>query len=236
MNVFGISEKGKYRKDNQDSILMEHCDGSGLMIVADGVGGAKAGAEVSRYITERYHCWWMLQAESMQKSTFTELFEEIKTIAEEINESICNTYGEGKSASTLALLFIHQSIYGCLSVGDSRIYRCRFLKSECVTRDDVWENLAGRRPYGEHRGKLVSAVGGYRHLEYACMTDKYKKGTVFLLCSDGIYRYAEPGILAAMMISARFSLSYRKTYLDEIVRSAVLHDTRDNYSAIMVKT
>jgi len=236
MKAFGISEKGKYRQENQDSILIEHCNDSGLMIVADGVGGAQAGAEVSRYITERYHGWWASQMRILREKGFPELFEEIKLLAEEINESICNTYGTGKSASTLALLFIHRSIYGCLSVGDSRVYKCSFLKAECITRDDIWENLPGKRPYGNHKGKLVSAVGGYRQLEYSCMTDKCKKGMVFLLCSDGIYRFAEPGILSAAMRRACFSPAYGKKYLDEIVGNALLHDTKDNYSAIMVKT
>lgn len=58
MTVFGITEKGKYRKENQDAILIRQKGKSGLFIVADGVGGGVNSAEVSSYITESYAEWW----------------------------------------------------------------------------------------------------------------------------------------------------------------------------------
>lgn len=235
MIAFGISEKGKYRKENQDSILVKTEKESGLLIVADGVGSVQSGAEASQYIVKRYGEWWDEQLLFLWEKTFDSLFDSIKDLAEEINEKLCVQYGLGKSCSTMALLFIHHSIYGYISVGDSRIYRNHLLVSKCITRDDIWDNLPEVNLKSGHSGKLISAVGGYRQLEYSCMTNYSKKGMVFLLCSDGIYRYARENRIKCSMIRAACSFIYDKRYLEEIVKDAVIHDTKDNYSAIMVK-
>jgi len=50
LKSFGITDKGKVRKDNQDSFIIEKCDAKSSMVVAlcDGMGGAKAGGLASQ--------------------------------------------------------------------------------------------------------------------------------------------------------------------------------------------
>lgn len=49
MKSFGLTDKGKIRKDNQDSFIIEKCEAKDSLIVAlcDGMGGAKAGGLAS---------------------------------------------------------------------------------------------------------------------------------------------------------------------------------------------
>ena len=62
MKYYGISDKGKVRIQNQDSIYVPGKNESNLYIVADGMGGAKAGDVASikaieyikEYITNNY--------------------------------------------------------------------------------------------------------------------------------------------------------------------------------------
>ena len=50
MKSFGLTDKGKVRKDNQDSFIIEKCDAKDCLVVAlcDGMGGAKAGGLASQ--------------------------------------------------------------------------------------------------------------------------------------------------------------------------------------------
>lgn len=45
MKCFGLTDKGRVRKDNQDSFIIEKCEAKNCLIVGlcDGMGGAKAG-------------------------------------------------------------------------------------------------------------------------------------------------------------------------------------------------
>lgn len=235
MTVWGICEKGDYREDNQDSILMRNEGNSGIFLVADGVGGSLDGAGTSGYIAQRYGAWWEYVFQAHRAKDFFSLFGHIKDTAEQINEELCRDSGAGNSCSTLALLFVHQGICGYLSCGDSRIYRCGREGARVITRDDVWENRPDRDAGSEHAGMIISAVGGYENLEYSCATDKVRAGEVFLLCSDGIYRYVEDDELLAGLRHMYRMPFLRQGRVEKLARRAVEHDTKDNYSLIAVK-
>ena len=54
MNYFYITDPGKVRERNEDSVLITSNDkGEYLLVVADGMGGHKAGEYASRYTVER---------------------------------------------------------------------------------------------------------------------------------------------------------------------------------------
>ena len=231
MTGFGVCEKGSYRKENQDSILIRCKGRSGLFIVADGVGGSDKGAAASQYITERY-------AEEFLKvriRSFFDCFNSIKNLAEQINDSICTRYGAGKSCSTIVLLFIHKGIYGYLSVGDSRIYHYGKKGFHRITRDDVWENRPGADVSSIHVGKIISAVGGFEKLEYSCATDKIHLGEIFILCSDGIYKFVTEISLKISMKTMYKSFFLQESMVKELAKKASDNDTKDNYSLVVVK-
>lgn len=50
MKCFGLTDKGRVRKDNQDSFIIEKCEAKNCLIVGlcDGMGGAKAGGLASQ--------------------------------------------------------------------------------------------------------------------------------------------------------------------------------------------
>lgn len=235
MIAFGISEKGNYRNENQDSILIRNRGNSGLFLVADGVGGSKEGSKASSLITEQYAIWWNEVFRNAGGGDFFPLFNGIKETAERINRELCHCYGPGRSCSTLVLLFIHKGIFGYLSSGDSRIYQYNRKGARLITRDDVWENRPDADLQSGNEGKIISAVGGYERLEYSCVTDKVKIGEVFMLCSDGIYRFVEEQVMASALKKMYKGLFFKKHVVEELARAAVENDTKDNYSLIAVK-
>lgn len=235
MTGFGVCEKGNYRKENQDSILIRSKGRSGLFIVADGVGGSDNGAQASQYITKRYGQWWEEEFLKIRHKSFFDCFDEVKKLASQINNNIYGQYGAGKSCSTIVLLFVHKGIYGYLSAGDSRIYHYSRKGFRRITRDDVWENLPGADLSSMNRGKIVSAVGGFDKLEYSCATDKIHLGEVFMLCSDGIYKFVEEISLCSSMKKIYKSFFVQQSMVKELARKAADNDTKDNYSLVVVK-
>lgn len=235
MTVLSLCEQGPCRAENQDAILSFRHRRSGLFLVADGVGGCPDGAGASRYLAERYRQWWQQNFLPAPGRAFSALFAELKQLAEEANEALCRTNGAGNSCSTLVVLFLHQGIYGYLSCGDSRIYLSGRAGARLLTRDDTWENEPDTGADSPNAGKLVSAVGSRSHLEYASATGRTHWGEVFLLCSDGLYKFVEPAFLQSTMIQLYRSLFFRRAPVEELVRQALCRGTNDNYSLIAVK-
>ena len=235
MTGIGMCEKGSAREENQDSILIRIHRDSGLFVVADGVAGAAYGALASKFLTESCFEWWNAFFLRHSDLPFAEIFEEIKFLAENVNQELVETYGAGNSCSTVALLFIHKAAYGYLSAGDSRIYLCDKRGARQITRDDIWENQPNVEHSTEHRGKILSAVGGYASLDYSCATDRMERGTGFLLCSDGIYKYVD-----SMLIYDTLRGIYRKPVpgkrmIRRLTSAVGRTGADDNYSLIVVK-
>lgn len=236
MTVFGICEKGPHREENQDRILMRSKGKSGLFLVADGVGGSLDGQGASFYIAEQYETWWEEVFLKDTKKDFFPLFSDIKKLAEQINSELCWLHGTGSSCSTLALLFIHKGIFGYLSSGDSRIYQCGGKEgTRQITRDDVWEDGLGADGSTGNAGKIMSAVGGSETLDYSSATDQVHRGEVFLLCSDGVYKFLDEDVLAADLKRIYQSFFFKKGSVNALAKKVVDNDTKDNYSLIVLK-
>lgn len=234
MMVHGLCEKGRHRPENQDAILMCHQGQSGVFLVADGVGSCRDGAAASRHLIQQYRQWWQESFLPKENRPFAEHFSSIQHLAEQINDEICEQYGVGNSCSTVALLFLHREVFGFLSCGDSRIYFSGETGTRAITRDDTWENTPDTRG-NLHTGKLVSAVGAYPRLEYSSATGRTHRGELFLLCSDGFYRFVQPALLYRSLYALRQSPLFYRTRVKHLAGQALRQDTNDNYSLIAVR-
>jgi protein phosphatase len=56
MNSFGITDRGKVRRDNQDSFLIERIDDRGCLVavLCDGMGGEQAGNVASHVAAKTF--------------------------------------------------------------------------------------------------------------------------------------------------------------------------------------
>jgi len=143
LTVWGATDKGRQREGNEDAIY-PHSGKEGfkpgpdklahkgqLLVVADGVGGAKGGSEASqwaiRVAVERYH-----------DLTGSNLGDDLKTAVEMANASLyqyLQSTGALESGSTMVAGVIHQNTLQVASVGDSRAYLIRGGKITQLTRD-----------------------------------------------------------------------------------------------------
>jgi len=195
IEYYGRSEAGKIRDMNQDAILMHTKKEAGLFVVADGMGGHSHGEKASRLIIQILNKWWNDFDPSAYDYIFQRMILSVKQSVEEANAIIFEQYNQDNiCGSTIALLFIYKNYYGILHAGDSRCYMYRKYDLKQMTVDDVWENQANisiaERMDLKHpnRGKLINAIGTCKEMKCKIKTDVWSSDTIFLLCSDGLYK------------------------------------------------
>lgn len=221
----GCCETGLVREINEDAVLMRASDAGGLFLVADGVGGQSHGEVVSGLLRDGYSRWWEEQfLPRWERMEFNAALDGLKSTLKQVNRRVVERFGELTAGSTLALLFLFRGTCVYLSVGDSRIYRARRLSVQQVTLDDTYRSSNGAE-------KLLSAVGIRAEPEFRIHTDPLRTGSRFLLCSDGVYRFVEPGALRRTLLLPGNS---PERLVEELSAEVERGGARDNYSMIYV--
>ncbi len=200
----GLTDVGLQREHNEDGYLVssEH----DLFIVADGMGGHRAGDVASRIAIETMGEFF----DSMANEDVTWPYHFDTTLSEEENRlltgirianrqiferSIRSREFQGMGTTMVGLLFSarHARVY-IGHVGDSRCYRVRGGEIRLLTRDHSLINdylLAMPELTEEQKGELpknviTRALGMQDHVVVDLQTDEPQPGDVYLLCSDGL--------------------------------------------------
>ena len=132
MNVksAGKTDIGLRRKVNEDSYLI--ASDLGLYILADGIGGSRAGDVASRMVVDNIENYWRKLRKGEKPSFVEEMKEDLSEIEKHIINSIrlanITVYKAGRIAkykdmcSTVAILLLQNDSMWAANVGDSRIY------------------------------------------------------------------------------------------------------------------
>ncbi|MBQ9991565.1 MAG: serine/threonine-protein phosphatase [Lachnospiraceae bacterium] len=196
----GSCDPGLKREVNQDSIVMffEPKNQVALFAVADGMGGHSHGEQASHWISSGLKKWMDVFSPERYECSFAKMMRALQDKLEELNKEIFFQYNQNQvCGTTCVLLFIYRDSYGVINVGDSRAYHKQGRKVRVLTVDDVWENQRSiREHFSEreiavhpNRGKLVQAMGTKEKIALSVKTDSLHQEEVFLLCSDGLYKY-----------------------------------------------
>jgi serine/threonine protein phosphatase PrpC len=177
---------GKVRRTNEDAFL----DDPPLFVVADGMGGARAGEVASRLAIDTFLELRPEPGEDGEARLRRTILESNRRVLER-SQSDPSAAGMG-STVTAALLDGDRVVLG--HVGDSRAY---------LLRDDVLQQLshdhslvaelerAGRLTHEEasvhpQRSVITRALGATPELEVDTSVVTVRDGDVLLLCSDGL--------------------------------------------------
>lgn len=244
-----LTDKGARREENQDSLFCAEGDGTGLFAVADGMGGHSDGAYASNAVTEAVARWWKKHgdATALIEGSFLHT-DSIKDALSEANDRIRESVPQGTlCGSTAVVLWIEDSAFSVLSCGDSRCYisRKKTFSTDfaCLTTDDVWENDADKTDGLEsdeiltHKnyGKLMRAIGTEKRFSCSVVSDELADGTAFLLCSDGVYKYADMDEIEKIMKKAcRWSTDLSEC-VERIRELTFMAGAPDNLSAVIVR-
>lgn len=199
LDVDSDSMTGLVRKVNQDAVFCNYLHSVGLFAVADGMGGHFQGEVASDMAVDGLSRWWEQHRTQIEALPFYTVVESLENAIKNINNIISEHYIRmGQiGGSTLCVLLSHYNAYAVFNIGDSRLYLCGKRKLKRLTVDDIWENLPEVRQMADtfdlsgdaRRGKLSKAVGLYKDISPAILTNAIEKKTVFFLCSDGIYKH-----------------------------------------------
>lgn len=240
----GVCDIGLKREINQDSILMLANDEKQqyLFAVADGMGGHSDGEIASSMITDALKQWWNIIQTDEDVLDFRSVLESMQNKLREINNSIYEIYNKNAvCGSTCIALIIYGNQYGIVSVGDSRIYMRRNFTMKSVMTDDVWENQSivresmtkGQIKRHKNYGKLINALGTSDDVKLSMKADVLKLNDLFILCSDGLYKYCDEKYLKR--ISYNLKSKNIKDKIKFLIRKVYKDSASDNISIIMVK-
>lgn len=205
ISLYGITDKGRYRNKNEDSILV---DGEkAFCLVADGIGGSAGGRIASRMFAN--------QAKKVFTSPTTcesHGADRIKETFKTANDGIfayaaTDPSFTGMGCTAELLLFTNQRfILGHL--GDTRTYRLRQGRLKQLTRDhslvqeQLEQGMITREEALTHALKnvVLKAVGITENPELDILKGNIFAGDIFLLCSDGLTDMLEDGILESQLL------------------------------------
>lgn len=195
MKSFYLTDAGKVRSHNEDSVtILKNKSNEYLMIVADGMGGHRAGEVASSMVVTH------MGKRFSEVSTVGNKVDAINWLNDnisEINKNIIDytkDHEESKGMGTtvvLALLTKEFLIFG--NIGDSSGFAIKNGKLHKVTHDHTLVNLlveAGdlteeEAKYHPKKNVLMKALGGMDKVELDIF-DVDTSASEILLCSDGL--------------------------------------------------
>jgi len=236
LEASALSDKGCVRSNNEDYCLIE--PDLGLYVLADGMGGAKAGERASRLAVDTV-AEMVLLAQRRDSQVLLSAVEEANRRVREASHSDPSL--EGMGTTLVAALEIEDGI-SIASVGDSRAYLLDEDGFRPITDDQTWVNEVGR-PLGldeeslrNHpmRHVLTMAIGASAPLTVNYYSVELKRGSLILICSDGLH-----GVLEAPQLEAILRQGLNGTSLDEscrqLIEAAKDAGGPDNVTAVLMR-
>lgn len=189
---YGISEVGKVRKHNEDSMLER--PEVGLWAVADGMGGHAKGDVASQMVIDslrKVH-------EGLHLSRFVDDIEDrILTVNKKLLQKASESAKRVTIGSTVVILLTYDKYCVYMWAGDSRIYRLRESELRQISTDHsqvelyVEQGLISREDalLHPHGNMITRAVGAMDNLFLDMDIQEIAAGDRYLLCSDGLTKH-----------------------------------------------
>ncbi len=238
LKTFSITDIGMRRSINQDFLFSsEKPVGKlpNLFIVADGMGGHKAGDFASRQATQTI-------VDFLQTSTEENMVVGIRNAVEEANRVVIAKAAESEDfegmGTTVVLATIFENTMYVANVGDSRLYLERdelkqitkdhSLVEEMVRMGGIDEEAARYHP---KKNVITRAVGGSDEIQIDFFEIQLAPGDVILMCSDGLTNMVEDSEISLIIKKQRDVVEMAET----LVNTANQNGGTDNVSVIVIK-
>ena len=231
---------------NPDKLPLRGTRFATVLVLADGVGGAAAGSEAARLATEavtRYVASTMRSYHAAGSSTEAELLESLKETAIEAHntvrsEAASHPKQQGMATTLTVVVVVYPWAY-VVQVGDSRCYFFSGGKLQLLTRDQtVAQSLIEqglmppeRLEASPFRHVLSSAIGSDEALPVVTPFDISERGSLILMCSDGLTKHVSDGEISDHIRNMKSSEQVARELLD----LALERGGRDNITIIAAR-
>lgn len=216
VTVFGLTDKGKIRSENQDRFLVD--EKNGVFAVADGVGGLPLGGLASETAINTLKAFL---ARPSKKEDYSRLFNEI-------NRNIWQAgvdAGEHKGiATTLTVAKLKKDALNIDHIGDCMVLLFNGkLWEECTTSHTAEKEIRNSLP----KNKKIRLPERFSHTLTRCLGlpidvdrdithKKIKPGQRVLICSDGVTKVLDNDILLKKVIESTSAEDYVKNIMAEV--------------------
>ncbi len=181
----GRTDVGRQRHANEDSLVLR----PPFFVVADGMGGAKAGEVASAIAVEAFEA-----AGEQDEAPEAQLTRLVREANRRIYDLAVTDESRRGMGTTLTAAKVHGGEVSLAHVGDSRAYRLRDGALEQITSDhslvaelersgQITPEAAEHHP---QRSIITRALGPEPDVEVDTYTLGGRDGDVFLICSDGL--------------------------------------------------
>ena len=238
LRAYGLKDTGRCRRINQDYIyISEEPVGNlpNLFIVADGMGGHRAGDLASSY-TVACVC------EAVTKSMKTIPLQILKSAYQYANSRLLEKAMESPLYSGMGTTLVTACVCGdtvyAANVGDSRMYkvgdelvqitRDHSLVEEMVSMGEITREAARTHP---DKNIITKAIGASAAVDPDYFDTVLEKGECLLLCSDGLTNMVSDADIKTIL-NHRSDL---RSGAHELVRTANRNGGKDNIAVVLVE-
>jgi serine/threonine protein phosphatase PrpC len=248
LEIVNHSDTGRKRPHNEDSTITDVRNG--LVILADGMGGYKAGEVASALCVTDILQGIKAGLKKIKKGQVDEttgFFNESLLIREKVVETNSNIYNTAKAdpqcqgmGTTVVVGLFHNNILSITHVGDSRLYRLRNNELEQVTKDhSLIQELIDRGLYTPEeahaktpKNLVTRAMGIEADVDADLAEETVIPGDIYLLCSDGLNDMVKDEEIHLNL--SKYSANLAQT-ADKLVEFANKRGGKDNISVILVR-
>ena len=238
MKAFCITDVGQNRSMNQDFVFASETPVGNLpnlFVVADGMGGHRAGDTASRDTVGTL-------IESVRKSRETNPIKIIRTAVEEANRRVYEKSREDENLAGMGTTVVVAVIEGrylyVANVGDSRLYLIRehirqvtkdhSLVEEMVRLGELTEEQARNHP---DKNVITRAVGVYPEVRIDFFDEDLEGEDTILLCSDGLSNMVTDDAMEGIVKSCK---NLQEAAL-RLIETANENGGRDNIAVVLVR-
>ena len=240
MESFAITDIGSRREVNQDYVYCND-DAVGLLpnlyIVADGMGGHKAGDFASRYSVNEFE---KELKEQNARTIIGSMDGAIRLVNERLlKEAAAEPDYEGMGTTFVAACIVQDILY-ILNIGDSRLYlinekgtirqitQDHSLVEEKILRGEIERKDAKNHP---EKNVITRALGAADQVVPDFFEVELSAGDYVLLCSDGLSNMVEDSVLKETVLNPDASI---KEKAESLIELANKNGGRDNISLVLV--
>ncbi len=248
IEIINVSDVGKIRPHNEDSTLT-HLN-KGVALLADGMGGYKAGEVASAIaVTATHH--EILQNIHRIKTSQVEPKSGMTAVSKVLQQALTsansNIYNIGQQdaecrgmGTTIVSCIFHDDMVTVAHVGDSRLYRKRGRNFGQITKDhSLIQEVIDRGLYTPEeamektpRNLVTRALGIEASVDIDVMEEQVSIDDIYLLCSDGLNDMVDDEEID--LILSKYSVNLVQA-ANELVKKANEKGGKDNISIILIR-
>lgn len=241
MKVWGITDTGLVRRENQDSYMADTVNNFQIAVVCDGMGGTNGGQVASQIAVECFH---RELSHALRPDMAGEQIAQAMTYAASLaHAAIRNAAKENedyeKMGTTLVGAVCSTDFVVICNIGDSRAYYVTQRGIEQISHDhSVVENMVEngeltheQARHHPSRNLITRALGPDMEAKPDTFTVSWRKGDFLLLCTDGLVNtVSDQEILFEVIHSTEVD-----GCLERLLDVAKSHGAPDNVTAVLIE-